>query len=383
MSILIVERDEKKAQKLADTITAPVQLLPAFPSKEEGNARTIIIGPSADPQAVLDAASQRSWEPSSKVIWVREDLDTDVVLAAMRSGMHDVVVDLTDLNNAVLRAQNTTPVAIPRGTDNRKVVCTFAPKGGDGKTTVSTALASELQKNGARAVIVDLDLEFGDVAVTMSVRPQHTIADVARIDGMLDATAVNQLLTAADNGVQVLAAPAAPHEAAAVNASHVEQLIDILAEQFDVVVIDCPPSVTTHVLAAWDRTDELVLVTLPVITSLNCAAGALASIRSLKIDKTAQLRLVVNRAGISEDPTVSDIEKALGVKAVAALPQDNEVTSALNRGDVFTDTYPDHELTIAINKLARTVYPQLPEPTVAPNSAGRRRFFSRRKVEVS
>ncbi len=111
------------------------------------------------------------------MILLRHRLDVNALAQALRSGVREVVQadDLPALADAVRRSAaltvqlsgHNTAVAGREG----KIVTIFSAKGGVGKTTLSTNLAAYLASTGARTLLVDLDLMFGDVAISLQLTP--------------------------------------------------------------------------------------------------------------------------------------------------------------------------------------------------------------------
>ncbi len=153
----------------------------------------VVLGPHLDfEEAVALCESLRVARPTISVVLVREALDTHVLTRAMQAGARDVVPDddLDAVAAAVGRAhQLYVALRGPAGAVHLgKVVTVFSPKGGVGKTTMAVNLALALTDRGARKVcLVDLDLAFGDVAITMQLFPTHSIEHAIGSDDSLDA----------------------------------------------------------------------------------------------------------------------------------------------------------------------------------------------------
>src|SRR6478609_7291173 len=180
---------------------------------ESPNEYAIVLGPAVDLEASAALADTlRVTRPSISVILIRRRVDTSVLAEALRSGMREVVDerDLTGLGSAVQRAQqvwqalNGGAVAI-EGSRGRQVTV-FSPKGGVGKTTIAVNLAVALSENGAnRVALVDLDLAFGDVAITLQLLPTHSIEHAIGSESAVDLPLVEGLLTRHEASLMVLA----------------------------------------------------------------------------------------------------------------------------------------------------------------------------------
>ncbi len=123
-----------------------------------------------------------------------------------------------------------------------KVIAVFSPKGGVGKTTISVNLALALTEKGARRVcLVDLDLAFGDVAITMQLFPTHSIEQAIGSEDSIDVEMLDGLLTRHQDSLMVLAAPPHPDTRERITPLLVSRIIRTLRETFDYVVIDTGP----------------------------------------------------------------------------------------------------------------------------------------------
>ncbi|HEY9563935.1 MAG TPA: ParA family protein, partial [Nocardioides sp.] len=155
----------------------------------------VLIGPTVDlTEATNLSESLRYTRPSTSVVLVRDEVDTDVLYKAMQAGCRDVVrsSDAVGISGAVSRAQQLWSAlhsgSQPSSGGHRgHIITVFSPKGGVGKTTTSVNLALALADKGARKVcLIDLDLAFGDVAITMQLFPAHTIEEAIGGEDVID-----------------------------------------------------------------------------------------------------------------------------------------------------------------------------------------------------
>ena len=147
-------------------------------------ALLVIVGPEVDMAAASSLADQvRVERPEVSVILLRRRLEVMVLAQAMRAGFREVVAsdDLTSLSDACRRSlelsQRLAGISGARATAEGKVVVVFNAKGGCGKTTIATNLGAYLASTGARVLLVDLDLAFGDVAITLQLTPTTSVGD--------------------------------------------------------------------------------------------------------------------------------------------------------------------------------------------------------------
>src|SRR5262249_20703917 len=110
----------------------------------------------------------------------------------------------------------------------RPMICILGPKGGTGKTVSAANLAVGLASAGRRVTAVDLDLQFGDLALCLGVRPETTIYDLASSPGSLDEEKLEAYLVSHDSGAKVLVAPTRPDQAAAINVEFLREIYTML-----------------------------------------------------------------------------------------------------------------------------------------------------------
>lgn len=301
----------------------------------------VAIGPGlADDQALDLVEAFDAHRPDVTVIIVA-DPSLQLLERALRSGARDVVapdapdIELREAFEQVLDAadrRRTTLAAADLDTPSRHVICVLAPKGGTGKTTVSTNLASGLAVEApGEVVIVDLDFQFGDVASALRMTPEHTFADIARSKNTVDVTTIKVFLTAADTGLYALCAPEVPVDADPITPQHVQHVISLLASEFRYVVIDTGSGLDEGTLAVLRLCTDLVLVTSTDVPSVRATRKEVEMLDLL--DLTDQTRhFVVNRADARVGLPVSEVEATVGMEAGVTIPSSRAVPISVNQG---------------------------------------------------
>jgi pilus assembly protein CpaE len=319
----------------------------------------IVIGPSVDLEAAASLADTlRVTRPTMSVILIRRRVDTSVLAEALRSGMREVVDerDLTGLGAAVRRAEQVWSAINGAGESSAAtqgtVITVFSPKGGVGKTTTAVNLAMALNRNGARKVcLVDLDLAFGDVAITLQLFPARTIADAVHLQSGLDFAVLEPLLTDYRDGLSVLVAPVQPDAKDTIPAGLVGRILGLLKSHFDHVVVDTAPAFDEYVLQALDETDELLLVTTLDVPTLKNVKVAVETLDLLNFPKPKR-HLVLNRADDKVGLSPDKVESTLGMKIAAAIPTSSQVAHATNAGEPITIASPRHAVSQTLLKFA-------------------------------
>lgn len=351
----------------------------------------VVLGPRLDlGDALATCETLRVSRPTVSVILVRDPRDTPIdaqlLTHAIKAGARDVVPagDLDALAAAVGRAhQLYVALRGPTGaTHHGKVVTVFSPKGGVGKTTMAVNLALGLSERGARQVcLVDLDLAFGDVAITLQLFPSHTIEHAIGSEETLDATMLGSLLTRHQESVMVLAAPSQPDVRERVTPGLVTRLLALLRETFDFVVVDTAPAFDEPTLAALDETDECVVVATLDVPTLKNVRVALETLEMLGIAR-GHRHLLLNRADDAVGLGPDKVEAILGLTVAAQVATSIDIAAATNAGTPIVSGKPDHPSSAAIRALAVRLAgePAAPaEPGSAPPQPGQSRRFRIRR----
>jgi Flp pilus assembly CpaE family ATPase len=255
------------------------------------------------------------------------------------------------------------------GTATGKVVTVFSPKGGSGKTVLATNLAVASARSGVRTLLVDLDLQFGDSALTLAVNPRATIADLVASAGDIDVDTLTAFVsTDSRSGLSVLPAPRRPEEADVVGQAELAAVLKTARSAYAAVVIDTGPLFDGPMLAALDHTDQLLLVCNPEVTSLKNVRIGLETIDRLGFERE-RVSLVANRMGSAGAVSRADIEQALDSKIAYELPDDSAVPAAVNRAVPIVLAKERSKFARALNDLATSVFS---EPETGEETSHRR-----------
>lgn len=259
-----------------------------------------------------------------------------------------------------------------------RIIVVLGPKGGTGKTLVSTNLAVALQEAGERTVIVDLDLQFGDVALCMGLNPDKTIYDLALADGLLDAEKLDHFLVTHESGVRALLAPRRPDHASVVTVELVREVYAFLRQEFDVIVVDTPPGFTPEVIASIDISNDLVMVGMLDSLSLKNTRLGLETLELMGY-RQDDIRVVLNRARTRVGISSTDVTTVLGRTPEVLVPSDREIPRTVNDGTPIIIALPRSEPAEALRSLAAFYHEATPEETEAAAAGSRgRRVFGRR-----
>jgi pilus assembly protein CpaE len=263
------------------------------------------------------------------------------------------------------------------GSVTGKVVTVFSPKGGSGKTALATNLAATTALSGVETLLVDLDLQFGDSALTLAVSPRGTIADLAASTGAIDIEKLKAFVSQdSQTGLAVLPAPQRPEEADVVGQADISAVLDSARNAYDAVVIDTGPLFDGAMLAALDHTDELLLVCNPEVTSLKNVRIGLETIERLGFDRE-KVTLVANRIGAAGGFGRKEIEEALEAEVAYELPDDRAVPVAVNRAVPVVVSAENSPFSRAVANLASAVFAGSQAREKATREASQRRSLLR------
>ena len=156
--------------------------------------------------------------------------------------------------------------------DNRAghIIVVYSPQGGAGCTTIATNLASGLMREGIRALLVDADLQFGDVGVFLNLQGQSTIVDLARSVSDLDTELFDNIVVTHDSGLKVLMGPSKPAEAFIVqqDPTAVATILQKIANHYDFIIVDTGRHMDETLGALFDIASKIVLVATPTLAAV-------------------------------------------------------------------------------------------------------------------
>jgi pilus assembly protein CpaE len=322
-------------------------------------------------QAVLHA-TRSSELPADDLASIREYTRAPIVLLA--SGEASALLD------AALEADVADVLLLPQLPENvvfsirkachsgrnghvgelGRIVTVFSPKGGTGKTVMSSNLATAFAKHGGkRTLLLDLDLQFGDAAIMLGIEPDKTIYDLVVAPGELDPEKLAGYTTRHSSGVDVLPAPVRPEDAELVTEAKLSRLLEVAKESYEMIVVDTSPFFHGPMLATLDSTDELLLVCGLDVPTIKNVRLSLQTLELLSFP-TERIRVVLNRANSNVGMKRGEVEAALEQRVRYEVPSDRAVPLAVNRGNPAVVSDPKADFSRAVREMAKSLQPVEP-----------------------
>jgi pilus assembly protein CpaE len=326
--------------------------------------------------------------PDRPIVVLCSEQPNGFVRRVFDAGADDIVVLSEDVGSALAESATgeilfTMQKALARrsgaaaGTALGELICVIGPKGGIGKTLTSANLAASLADEGHRVVVVDLDLQFGDVGLSLGLTPEKTIYDLANSGGSLDAEKIEAYLAPHESGVRVLLAPMRPDHAGAITVDFLRDVYAVLRSSNDYVIVDTPPGFTPEVIASIDSSTRICMVGMLDSLSLKNTKLGLETLDLMGYDRE-RIRMVLNRADSHVGISYDDVLAIVGRPPDVMVPSNRDIARSINEGKPIVLSERRSDAARAFRSLADIYTPK--KAAHAPSKSNGRRFRLRRKV---
>jgi pilus assembly protein CpaE len=290
----------------------------------ESTPGVLLLEVAVDDVEDMDALERLSAEATRAhipIVATAGDLGPATVRRLLRHGVADFIaqpIDRADVLD-VLRCADHKARRRQRHSSSQGRVLTFSrATGGAGATTlavnVAHALARSQGPSGAKVCLIDLDLQFGTVALQLDLHPTGGLFDLAQARECLDGEQFSGSLVEHRSGLRVLAGPSAAMSLEALRPAVVNALLQLARAEFDYVIVDLPRTLTNWTETVLSHSDLVYLVTQLNVPAVWQLRRLLDVIEKLALDDLP-VQLVLNRlqgsfwgAGVRR----RQAEKALG-----------------------------------------------------------------------
>lgn len=297
--------------------------------------------------------------PDVSLIAISHEIDPQAILAPMRVGCDQYIcepIDHADLATAVGRVASKRLMS--RG--KSRCVCVAGAGGGAGATSIACNLALEIaQITEKECALVDLDLQFGNIAVFFDCEPQYTLYDLAEAGGNVDRSVVQRVLTQLPGAVSLLARPANMDQAQAITPEVVHHAVELLTGMHENVIVDLPRRIDSLTFATLSQADPILIICQLLVPSIRNAKRFFDSLVQAGIPEE-RIEVVVNRGDSSGGRiTTKDLEELIKKPAYAVVPNDYQfVARSLDLGKPIAGAPGSNQVRNAMRKLASRVLGQ-------------------------
>ena len=324
-----------------------------FPEIERLAPNAVIVALGAEPEPGLRFVERVAREcPRTAVICTSRDASPDTILRSIRAGAREFLrlpVRPEEFATVYQRTAEFCAVQPEPAKKRGRVLSVFSSKGGTGTTFVATNIAAALQQP---TVLLDLNLQAGDLGLFLGVEPKFSIADLIENRERVDDTLLRSYLTPHTANLSLLAAPREADSADDIEAEHVFQVLEILRERFDYVVVDPQHTFDSITLAALDQSDEILLVLTLDIPAIRSTQRALQIFDRLGYPRH-KLHVVVNRFSKQIDLDLRQVERFLGERVMGYVQSDYKTAvNSINLGQPLVESDPQSKIATELRQIA-------------------------------
>jgi pilus assembly protein CpaE len=330
--------------------------------------------PDMDGIAATEAI--RRTVPFTQIVILSVQNDPNYMRRAMLAGARDFLTKppaVDELTAAIRRAgkmaneerSKASSAGGPPGTGSSssgaratqgRMITVYSPKGGAGTTTVAVNLAMALHNEETPTILVDGDLQFGDVAVVLNMQGKNSLADLTQRADELDFDVVNEVaITHPGTGLKILAAPPRPEYAEQVSGEQFIKVVNFLRRMFTYVIVDTSTYLTDTTLAAIEGSDMVVLLVTQDIPAIKNARLFMNLVRDLKVSPR-RILFTMNRFDRRIGITPEKISESFKHEIAVVIPYDDRVViPSINRGMPFIISDKSKPVSRAVLSLAELV----------------------------
>lgn len=338
--------------------------------------RLLFLNLDPDPNGVVEVIEEVSRRyPDLALIALGGRTDPQSILAPMRAGCDQFVckpIDASDLALAVSRAASKHLLNQAQS----RCICITGASGGVGSTSIACNLALELAQLTSRAcALVDLDLEFGGVALNFDCEPKYTIRDLAAAGADLDRTVLASAVMSLECKVAILSRPEMVEQQLEVTGETVQRVIQMLNGQFENIVLDVPRQHNTRNAAAFATADLILIVCQPQVPSIRNTKRYCESLVRMGVPDE-RIKIILNREDRrSGRITVQDVMDTIDKPVFACIPNDYQfVARSIDFGQPIASLDKDNPVRAAIRRMARDI---TADPESEDEGVKKRGLFSR------
>src|SRR6266536_932180 len=317
-------------------------------------AAIITLGANAE-QAIKLIQRLTAEVPKTAIISAANNAAPDLLLQSLRAGAREFLklpISAEELKTVLDRVADFCAGQVETRKKKGRMVAVFSSKGGCGTSFIATNLAAS---TNAQTVLVDLNLQAGDLPLFLGVNPKYSLDNMAESRSRLDAALIKSFVTPYSSNLSLLAAPKEADSADEIEPEHVFEVLQRLRESYEYVVLDPQHTFDSITLAALDQSDEIVLVLTLDIPAIRSTQRALEIFDRLGYPRK-KIRIIVNRWSKQIDLDLRQVEKFLGEPVVGFVPSDYQTAvGSINLGTPLVLSDASSKITQEIRRISETM----------------------------
>jgi pilus assembly protein CpaE len=318
------------------------------------SAAIISLGPNED-QTIKLIQKVTAACPSTAIVSAAHNASGDLILQSLRAGAREFLhlpIAAEELKTVLDRVAEFSSRQVEAPKKKGRMVAVFSSKGGCGTSFIATNVAAA---TGRPTVLVDLNLQAGDLPLFLGLDPKYSIADMVENRARLDDSLITSFITPHTSKLSLLAAPKEADAADEIEPEHVFEVLQKLRESYAYVVLDPQHTFDAITLAALDQSDEIVLVLTLDIPAIRSTQRALAIFDRLGYPRK-KIRIVVNRWSKQIDLDLRQVEKFLGEPVVGFVPSDYQTAvTSINLGQPLVQSEATSRIATEIRRITQTI----------------------------
>jgi len=389
LTFITLSRNSQFSQELKDALAgnARTRLLADCNKLDQMLAEVMRLRPSAAVVVLEPDRAEKDFAfikqlaaacPNTTVVTAARDASPELILNSIRSGAHEFLQlpivagefqTVLDRVSQLRRADDNTSKT------GRRTIAVFSGKGGAGVSFLATNLAAAMS---LPTLLVDLNLQNGDVASFLGLEPRYSMADFVSNRARLDDSLITSLITPHSANLALLAAPLETHEAEGIEPEHVTEILHVLGQRYERIVLDLPHTFDPVTIAALDMADEILLVMALDIPGIRSTKRALNVLERLGYPRT-RIHIVVNRWAKNIDVELQKVQAHLGEQFFGLVANDyRKVMDSINLGRPHVHTDPSSKITVEIRRIASALVADHNDPlAMQPGRRSLRNIFGR------
>ena len=301
---------------------------------------------------------------TSKIVITSADYSTDIIVKAMKLGAKEFLpkpIIKDDLKRVLeLLAQTESEESAS------KIMTIYSNKGGIGKTTIATNLASEIAKvTGDKTALIDLNLQLGDVSTFLNLTPNFDVSYV--INNLIDKKGdvlIKAFEKYKNTNLYVLSDPSYIEQSESITPQQISKLFEALKKVFPFIIIDMSSNIDENSLKILDLSDIIFFTTIVNLPAIRNSQRCLNLFKSRRYP-AGKVKIILNRYMDNDDIKVEDIENALGEKIYWKIPNNYfSIMEAINKGVTASEISSGSNIANSFRDFASKISDDIIENTI-------------------